>query len=96
MSVLELCDDVNCVNICEKFQAHLVILEVVEKKKDNSDDLLLAEVVENLSNSLNDLQSVVFKALQGEWVIGNDPEGVDHVIGNLVALKTLIVQVSME
>ena len=96
VSVLQLSDDLDGIDVGHDLEAFIVLLDVVEEQQDDSHDLLLAEVVQHLRHSLEDLQSAVFEAAAAEGVEGDDPESVDHVVGNLVVLDALVVQVAAE
>lgn len=69
VSVLELGDHVDSVDISHDLKAILVGLQVVQKEKHNSHDLFLIEVVKDLGYLLNDLKSTIFESLQGEIVV---------------------------
>jgi hypothetical protein len=73
MPVLKLSNDGDSIDVRHYFKAVIILLEVIEKQKDDSYDFFLTEVVEHLSNSLNDLESGVFETSAGEWMIGYDP-----------------------
>ena len=85
MPVLQLDDCTKEVDVGHDLMADITgILQVVQEKQNDSHYLLFVEIIEDLDCSLDDHKVEVLEALQGELVVGRDPEGSDHVVSNLV------------
>ena len=68
----------------------------IEKHANNSNNLLLAEVVKNLAHVLNDVELEVAEALEGEVVVRDDPESADDVVCNLARGEALVLEELLE
>ena len=69
MAVLQLDHGVEDAGVRKDLMASLTcLLNIVKKQKDNADNLFLVEVVQNLDSALNNVEVIVFKALEGEGV----------------------------
>jgi len=64
----------------------------IEQHEDDSNNLLLVEVVQNFGHALNDAELVVREVLDGEGVEGQDPKGARHVVGDLAILRAVLQQ----
>lgn len=67
-------------------------LTYIEDHKNDADDLFLVEVVEDLADALDYGKLVVTELLHGEGVVGQDPKGAAHVVGNLAILEAVILE----
>jgi hypothetical protein len=72
------------------------VLTYVEHHEDNAHDLFLVEVVEDLAYILHNHESEVSESLQGEWVVGENPQGAAHVVGDLAVLDAVVLKERLE
>lgn len=73
-------------------QAFRVHLDVVEHHKDDSNNLFLVEVVQNLADPLNNPQVVVRKAPDRKRVISQNPKSAADIVCNLSLLQAVLLQ----
>lgn len=81
--LLELENQVERVDHRQVFKAAFISLEVVEKHADNTHDFLLVEVIQDFSNTLNNTDLIVSEVVQGEVVVGKNPQSRNDIVGNL-------------
>ena len=75
MPVLQLDDCTKEVDVGHDLMADITgILQVVQEKQNDSHYLLFVEIIEDLDCSLDDHKVEVLEALQGELMVGRDPE----------------------
>lgn len=68
------------------------ILQVIEKHEHDSCYLLLAMIVHDLSNFLNDSHSVVLVEFMRKIMVTQDPKHTEHIVTNLMGRKAVIIK----
>lgn len=92
VSVLQFDDQVQGVDLGQVVLTVWDVLQVVKEHEHDAGNLLLAVVVHDLRDLLDDRECVVLEVLISELVVAQNPEHAQHVVGNLIRLKTLPVE----
>lgn len=88
-SVIQLVHNVKGIDHREEVHAVLVFHDVFEEHTDNAHNLLLVVVIKHLSNMFDNVEVVVSEPLNTKVVVGQDPDGADHIVSNLVVPQAL-------
>jgi len=64
----------------------------IEKKADNSHNLLLVEEIEDFGDVLDDVELEVGESLDGFMVGGDNVQGAHNVVGDLAILNALVLE----
>lgn len=92
MSVLELDDQTERINVGEMLLAYGDLLKVIKEHQHNSNDLLPVEEVKNLGDFLDDGDSVIFEVLVRKLMIAKNPQHADDVVSDLRIFEARCVE----
>lgn len=92
VTVLKFDDEVESVDLRQMVLTVWNILQVIEEHEHDSCNLLLAMIIHNLGNFLNDSHGVVLVEFMRKLMVTQDPKHTEHVVTNLMRRKAIIVK----
>ena len=87
MSILELFNKIESINIREMFFALPDSFKVIKKHEHYSCNFLLAEEVHDLGNLFNQSKSIILEEGPGKFVVTKNPEHTCNIVANLRLLQ---------